>query len=75
MITKHEAVPTGIDAPVTVIVSGGVVQDILHIPEGMTIRVQDYDVDGLTVNEAAQLQHDEDGTPYLVSLWEGSAVE
>ena len=74
METKHEAVPTSVDAPVTVIVSGGVVQDILHIPMGVTIRVQDYDVEGLTVAEA-QLQHDEDGAPCYVSLWEGSAVE
>ena len=74
MVTKHDAVSIGVDAPVTVVVSGGVVQDILHIPEGMTIRVQDYDVEGLTVEEA-QLQHDKDGTPCFVSLWEGSSVE
>ena len=68
MVTKHDAVPIGVDTPVTVIVSGGVVQDILHIPEGITIRLQDYDVEGLTVVEAAQLQHDEDDTPCCVSL-------
>lgn len=58
--------------PVLVIVRGGVIQDIQNIPEGITFEVQDYDVDGLTVEELESLEQDEDGVPYNVSIWKNS---
>lgn len=53
---------------VTIIMQGGVIQDILNIPEGGVIKIKDYDTEGIPENE---LEKDDDGNPYVVSVWEG----
>jgi len=56
--------------PITVIVHGGLVQDIRNIPEEVAIRIQDYDIDGLTAEELEKLERDEEGNSCVVSVWE-----
>lgn len=50
---------------ITVIVSGGVVQSVEGIPEGVVVHVHDYDVDG-----GQNLQRDSEGYSYCLSSWE-----
>ena len=50
---------------VRVIVSGGVVQHV-EVPEGVTVIVRDYDVDGV---ESDLLQQDRGGDNYIESIW------
>lgn len=51
---------------VRVVVEGGVVQHV-EVPEGVTVIVRDYDVDG---SEEDQLDQDENGDQYIESTWE-----
>lgn len=51
---------------VRVTVEGGVIQWV-EVPDGVTVIVRDYDVDG---TEADQLQQDENGDEFIESLWE-----
>ncbi len=51
---------------ITIIVSGGVVQDVKNVPVGVTVKVIDYDVNGSDRYELV------DGEPAVVSLYEGS---
>ncbi len=56
--------------PITVIVRGGVIQDIQHIPDGITIRVRDYDIDNLTEEELLkETEPDDEGNPCVVAIW------
>ncbi len=56
---------------VTVLVRGGVIQDIQNIPAGIRIRVQDYDIENLTDKELQEeTETDEEGHPCVVSIWE-----
>ncbi len=56
---------------ITVYVRGGVIQDIQNIPEGIQIRVQDYDIDNLTDKELQEeTEPDEEGNPCVVGVWE-----
>ena len=50
---------------VRVTVSGGVIQHV-EVPEGVTVIVRDYDVDGV---EPYLLQHDENGDGCVESIW------
>jgi hypothetical protein len=72
MTNTNEIVPNNNIEPITIFVRGGVIQDIWQIPEGITVRVQDYDIDGLTAEEEAQLQQDHDGFPCFIAVWEGT---
>ena len=51
---------------VRVTVEGGVIQWV-EVPEGVTVVVQDYDVDG---SEDDLLQQDNHGDQYIESTWE-----
>jgi len=51
---------------VRVTVEGGVVQWV-EVPEGVTVIVRDYDVDG---SEEDQLDQDENGDQYVEAIWE-----
>lgn len=51
---------------VKVTVEGGVVQWV-EVPEGVTVIVRDYDVDG---SEDEGLDQDENGDQYIESTWE-----
>ncbi len=50
---------------VNITVSGGVVQNV-EVPEGVTVIVRDYDVDGV---ESDLLQQDRGGDNYIESIW------
>ena len=50
---------------VRVMVSGGVVQHV-EVPEGVTVIVRDYDVEGV---EPDLLQQDEEGNSYIEAIW------
>lgn len=64
-ITIHEL------ETIIVYVCGGVIQDIQNIPEGIQIRVQDYDIDNLTDKELhEETEPDEEGNPCVVGIWE-----
>ena len=63
--------------PVTidVIVSGGAVQNILGIPEGTTVRLIDYDVDGSPDNTRLVRFEDEPWERAFVSEFEHDPTE
>jgi len=50
---------------VRITVEGGVIQDI-EVPKGVRVILRDYDVDG----EEKKLQKDENGDPYIETVWE-----
>ena len=50
---------------VRITVSGGVVQHV-EVPDGVTVIVRDYDVDGV---ENDLLQQDTGGDDYIKSIW------
>ncbi len=50
---------------VTITVEGGVVQNV-EVPEGVTVIVRDYDVEGV---ESDLLQQDENGDNYIEAIW------
>ncbi len=51
---------------VKVTVEGGVVQYV-EVPEGVTVVVRDYDVDG---SEDEGLQQDDNGDKFIEAIWE-----
>jgi len=51
---------------ITIVVKGGVIQEILNIPSSTTIQVKDYDIDGADQDD---LQQDENGDRFVESLW------
>lgn len=51
---------------IKITVDGGVIQDIMDIPEDFQVVVRDYDVDGTENN----LLVDEDGHNFIESVWE-----
>lgn len=53
---------------VTVVVEGGVIQDVV-CPKGVRVIVRDYDTDG---NEEDNLHYDDDGYPFVEGIWENS---
>lgn len=56
---------------ITVFVRGGLIQDIQGIPETIRIKVQDYDIGSLSNNvEKASTEHDAEGIPCVISIWE-----
>ncbi len=63
---------TAVAAPITVVVEGGVIQDILDIPAGAQVVVRDYDVEGIDADEA-ELETDDDGNEHVRSVWKGGA--
>jgi len=50
---------------IVVVVSGGVVQDVVGVPPGVVVEVHDYDTDG----SDESLGIDEEGYPYLLGEW------
>lgn len=50
---------------VQVIVSGGVVQHV-EVPDGVSVIVRDYDVDGV---DPALLQQDRRGDSFIEAIW------
>ncbi len=55
---------------IKVIVSGGLVQDIQDIPEGIRVKVLDYDSDG--IDESHPCTKKIDGEWAFVGVWEAS---
>ncbi len=53
---------------VVVTVEGGVVQDI-EVPEGVVVKVRDYDVEGVDSADII-LSRDKNGDGYVESTWE-----
>lgn len=51
---------------IIVYVRGGVVQDVSGVPKGIVVKVYDYDVDGISVDE---LDRDENGTGCIIGHW------
>lgn len=52
---------------ITITVHGGLIQHIAGIPEGVTIRVLDYDCEG---EADSKLDRDDDGEPCVESIYE-----
>ena len=50
---------------VTITVEGGVVQNV-EVPEGVTVVVRDYDVEGI---ETDVFQQDRGGDNYIEAIW------
>jgi hypothetical protein len=50
---------------IVVVVSGGVVQDVLGVPPGIVVELHDYDTDGTDES----LGIDEEGYPYFFGEW------
>lgn len=57
---------------ITVIMEGGLIQDIIGIPAGITIRVHDYDVEGVDTED---LKTNGDGEEYTEAIWEAQTGE
>jgi len=55
---------------ITIIVEGGVVQEINNIPEDITITLKDYDCDEEDCGEDDPVETDTDGNVYWKSVWE-----
>lgn len=55
---------------ITIRVEGGVVQSVEDVPEDVTVRVVDYDVEGVPDDEC---DHDDAGEPCCIALHDGSA--
>jgi len=53
---------------VTLIVEGGIVQDVQGIPPGLTVEVRDYDVE--PDEDHPSIETEEDGTLVAVHVWE-----
>ena len=53
-------------------VEGGVIQDILGIPDDVIVEVHDWDVDegDHDIEVFGPLLEDEDGNKYIKTLWE-----
>jgi len=51
---------------ITVIVAGGLIQEILDIPSDIEVVVKDYDTEGSDENWLAE---DDNGKKCLVSVW------
>lgn len=62
---------TEADNEITIYMEGGVMQDITGIPEGTTVKVVDWDIDGIEENRLTKLE----AGMALVSEWkpDGSA--
>lgn len=56
------------DKLITVTVEGGVIQAIDGIPDGITIKVMDYDVDGCDIT-ADDIHKDKNGDYYILGIW------
>jgi hypothetical protein len=54
--------------PITITVEGGVIQAIQHIPKGMTVKVLDFDVDGVPDEDLTKLRN---GQKAVVAEWGG----
>jgi len=55
---------------VIIIVEGGIVQNVLGVPAGVTIEVHDYDTDGADSEYDDRLRRDPAGDVYHLSAWE-----
>jgi hypothetical protein len=55
---------------IVVTVLGGAVQDITNIPEGVQVKLMDYDIESLTEDELQEkTEPDENGDRCIVSIW------
>lgn len=53
---------------ITVIVEGGVIQDILDMPDDIQIHVKDFDCDSEPEDNGG-VREDEDGNCYWFNIW------
>lgn len=51
---------------VVVVVDGGLIQDVQHIPRGVVVEVRDFDVEGTHL----ETHKTREGEEYVRSLWE-----
>ena len=56
----------GVAHTITVIVEGGMVQEVRDVPPGIEVVIQDYDTEGVDEEE---LLDDEDGEDYFEAAW------
>lgn len=54
---------------IRIIVEGGVIQNVLDVPEGVEVEVRDYDVDG--GEQDLELEEDDRGDHYVKSVYAG----
>ena len=55
---------------ITIVVEGGVIQEILDIPANIQVVVRDYDIDG-----SEELETDGAGDQYVQTVWEANAFD
>ncbi len=51
--------------PIDIIIEGGVVQEVLNIPKGMSVRVIDYDTEGGDGEDLSVSPYDEKNKCYI----------
>ncbi len=56
---------------ITVIVEGGMIQDVIGIPKGVRVEVHDYDTEGGDP-DIESIETDRQGGRHFVSLWNGT---
>lgn len=56
---------------IIVVMEGGIIQDIQHIPAGIAIEVRDFDVEG----SDEELSKTDEGEEYVESIFRGDAAE
>ncbi len=57
---------------IDVIVEGGVIQEILHIPSGIKVRVIDFDIEGSSETQPSPYDSEHE---CLLSTWYGASSE
>ncbi len=58
---------------IVVVVEGGVIQNILHIPRGVRVQVRDYDAEGEDRSDP-RIKRDRVGDPYYCATWENGRI-
>lgn len=52
--------------PIVIIIKGGAIHAVNNVPEGLTVEVRDYDIDGC---DEAQLITDSSGEQFIQDEW------
>jgi hypothetical protein len=54
---------------IDIVIQGGTITDIVDIPENTTVRIWDYDTDGIDAGELFESPYDE-GKQAVLTYWE-----
>lgn len=69
--SEHSDAITASPQTIVIHVRGGVVQSVEHIPKGIVVRIQDYDVECYSPAELSELtEGDQEGNRFTVDEWQ-----